>query len=393
MKTICLIVPNMLPVPAVKGGAIEELVTIIIEENEKNPLAEFLVCSPYDERAKQQSMHFQYTRFIYIKEPGKLMEMGYYLRKIIRKVFRLDFVIGDSYYGQIFNKLDFQTIDYIVAEGGNYREFKGFLKRFHKSRMYLHLHHHYKSSNRIEDVFGNVISVSRFVQKEWEQSSSQTDQNQYIVHNCVNEDKFNQSIGKEQRTFVRKQLGCTSEDFIVIYCGRILELKGVRELIQAVISLNQKDIKLIIVGDMETRLHEKDDYINSIQTLIQRNTDKIKLTGYITNSKLYQYYQCANLQVVPSLCEEAAGLVTIEGMLSGLPLIVTNSGGMPEYVKEAAIIIDKNDDLIEQLKRNILNIKNNEDLRNQMSHKSKKQSADYRKANYLVKFIECFKIE
>lgn len=385
MKTICLIVPSNLPVPAVKGGAIEELVTILIEENEKRPLVRFLVCSPYDEQAERQSNNYQYTKFIYIRKAGKLKETLYFLRKAIRKIFHCRYLIGDSYYGEILRKLNPGAIDYIVAEGGNYREFKGFLKFFDKSRMYLHLHHHYKSSKMIENVFGNVISVSRFIQTEWLQSNSQQKQKQYIVYNCVNEDKFDKEISKEERMLIRSQLDCTAEDFIIIYCGRILDIKGVKELIEAVSSLEQEDIKLIIVGDLKTRP-------NSIQELIENSKDRVKLTGYIKNCELYKYYRCADLQVVPSLCEEAAGLVTIEGMLSGLPLIVTNSGGMPEYVGAAAIVIDKEDNLIKRLKQNILIIKNNEELRIQMSNKSKKQSAEFRKADYLVKFTECFKI-
>lgn len=49
----------------------------------------------------------------------------------------------------------------------------------------------------------------------------------------------------------------------------------------------------------------------------------------------------ADVQVVCSICEEAAGLVAIEGMMSGLPLIITDSGGLPEYVGENAYAVLK----------------------------------------------------
>ena len=64
--------------------------------------------------------------------------------------------------------------------------------------------------------------------------------------------------------------------------------------------------------------------------------------GYINNDELYKYYQIADMQAVPSMWEEAAGLVAIEGMASGLPLVVTRSGGMVEYVDEkCALTVDK----------------------------------------------------
>lgn len=83
---------------------------------------------------------------------------------------------------------------------------------------------------------------------------------------------------------------------------------------------------------------------------MQQDTDRIRFTGYIENAELYQYYQCADMQVVPSMWEEAAGLVAIEGMLSGLPLVVTKSGGLVEYApKEVAMQIERNG-IVENLK-------------------------------------------
>ena len=75
----------------------------------------------------------------------------------------------------------------------------------------------------------------------------------------------------------------------------------------------------------------------------------MKFTGYIENQKLYRYYQSADIQVIPSLWEEAAGLIAIEGMLSGLPLIITKSGGMIEYApSNVAVWIDR-DNIIPKL--------------------------------------------
>ena len=45
MKKIALVLPEVYPVPAVKGGAIEELVTILIEQNEIEKRVEFVVFS------------------------------------------------------------------------------------------------------------------------------------------------------------------------------------------------------------------------------------------------------------------------------------------------------------------------------------------------------------
>lgn len=51
MKTVFLIMPNVFPLPDVKGGGIERLMTILIEENEKYGRIRLVFTSPYDEEA------------------------------------------------------------------------------------------------------------------------------------------------------------------------------------------------------------------------------------------------------------------------------------------------------------------------------------------------------
>ena len=67
MKKICLIIPNVFPVPAVKGGACEQLVTDFINENEKYKKLDITVISPFDEEAEQRSKIYNYTKFKYIQ--------------------------------------------------------------------------------------------------------------------------------------------------------------------------------------------------------------------------------------------------------------------------------------------------------------------------------------
>ena len=70
-------------------------------------------------------------------------------------------------------------------------------------------------------------------------------------------------------------------------------------------------------------------------------------------------YQIGNVAVLPSMWEEPAGMTMVEAVVSGLPLITTNSGGIPEYIPdEFAYILDRNKELINNISRCILRIKN-----------------------------------
>ena len=80
-----------------------------------------------------------------------------------------------------------------------------------------------------------------------------------------------------------------------------------------------------------------------------KHTGRIIFTGYVNNEELYKYQQIADIQVIPSLCEEAAGLVAIEGMCAGLPLIVTRSGGLVEYVNEKCAMIVSKEAVVQNL--------------------------------------------
>ena len=51
MKKICLVVGNTLPVPAVMGGAVEELITMLLDQNEIEQKAEFIIFSRENKKA------------------------------------------------------------------------------------------------------------------------------------------------------------------------------------------------------------------------------------------------------------------------------------------------------------------------------------------------------
>ena len=87
MKTICLFSPGILPIPAVKGGAIETLLELLIEHNEIEKKVRFLVVSVHDEEAEARSQKYKQTDFIYIKR--NLLFAGAYkaVKVLMRKLF------------------------------------------------------------------------------------------------------------------------------------------------------------------------------------------------------------------------------------------------------------------------------------------------------------------
>ena len=62
--------------------------------------------------------------------------------------------------------------------------------------------------------------------------------------------------------------------------------------------------------------------------------DRVIFLGYIEDSKLPEVFRMADIFVLPSVTSEAFGIVVLEAMASGVPVIATNVGGIPEIVKE-----------------------------------------------------------
>ena len=88
------------------------------------------------------------------------------------------------------------------------------------------------------------------------------------------------------------------------------------------------------------------------------------------------------------MAEEAAGLVILEAMTEGLPLIVTKSGGVTEYIDDTTALIVERDGIVENLKNAICYLKDNPELRNQMSKNAKIQSKKYGEETYYKNFVK-----
>ena len=108
----------------------------------------------------------------------------------------------------------------------------------------------------------------------------------------------------------------------------------------------------------------------------------------MNNSEVYKYASVADVQCVPTLVEEAAGLVLMEAMAEGLPTIVTNSGGIIEYVNKDSTLIVEREEIIANLKKTIMYLKERPEVRTRMSEESKIQSKKFDEEIYYRNFVE-----
>ena len=143
-KNVCLIVPNVFPVPAVNGGACETLVETLIKENEKLNKINITCVSIYDEKAYKKSKEYKNTKFIYIKDKNNTDNIDLSFEKEDKKLF--------LYMDDIYENIKDENLDFIVIEGGDLKAYKYLLKRFPKEKCIMHIHGISTGDNEFEQI-------------------------------------------------------------------------------------------------------------------------------------------------------------------------------------------------------------------------------------------------
>ena len=395
MKKIALVSSGDLPIPAVKGGAVETLIDLLVKENEKEHKVNFLVISVNDDEAKKKTSLIKNSSFEYVKSDNflekKLSKVTFILNKLSKILFKNEIPTYSAFYKKALKKVLKYNVDFVVFEGGpRPTGFHYFKKYFKQDQMCIHLHGNWFPSKYVSNMFGRVISVSKFIENEYISTCNSKNAKFFTVYNTVNQDSLRTPITSEERNQIRKSFAFSEKDFVIVYCGRICADKGVLELIKAVVNCSE-NVKLLIIGSPHYGKKETSPYLNEVNTMVSNFNNKIFYTGYIPNNQLFKYYKSSDIHCIPSVWDEPAGLVNVEGMTVGLPLIVTKSGGNSEYVSEqCALLVERGENLISNLEKAIEKLCTNTSLRKEMSNESLKRSEMFSVSNFYTSYLRCF---
>jgi D-inositol-3-phosphate glycosyltransferase len=121
---------------------------------------------------------------------------------------------------------------------------------------------------------------------------------------------------------------------VLLFVGRIQRLKGLEVLVRAFARLNDLDARLLIVGGQPGTSHESRE-ISRLQHLVARLgiEDRTRFVGAVAHDRLPLYYSAADVTVMPS-SYESFGLVAVESLACGTPVVATRVGGLTSIVHD-----------------------------------------------------------
>lgn len=170
----------------------------------------------------------------------------------------------------------------------------------------------------------NIITISEDNKKLVEKlfSTSKTE----LMKNGYSPDKFfvDENINKKD---VLNKFGITKDySYVVCFAGKLTKIKGIDTLLKANKIYDNEDTITLISGNGESfnELNELKDKLELKNTYFLGNQ---------THDSLREIYNISNVSIVPSRVE-AFGLVAIEALACGTPVIASNQGGLPEIIND-----------------------------------------------------------
>lgn len=330
-QRVALLLPGDLPVPAVRGGAVEGLATHLLMQNQEQQALELAVYCRWDAQAAKAAARWPNTLFYFASEPtGR--SLAHSLRYHAGRLFGRP-VHWNRWYAQPLAFLKRLDAHFYIAEGGDLTGWQQASRQLGRDKFVAHLHGVTTGNKALNHICSKAIAISGYVKDIWCSGLDKSEPAVALVPNCVDGALFCPTPAAPTETAdLRAKLGLLPEDFVVLFCGRTCPEKGIHKLVQAMRNIEDASVKLVVVGSPFFAAQAESEFLKELQMQAARLKNRIVFTGFLPNAELPAYYRCADVACFPALWQEPAGITAIEAMACGCPVIATVSGGMPEYL-------------------------------------------------------------
>jgi glycosyltransferase involved in cell wall biosynthesis len=357
------------PVPDKIGAAVEGLIQVIVEENEKRKLLDidlYTVNADY-----LDAVHYSKTNLIRINPRPMRATVYRYLEKLKRVVFGGKFRLYNGVNNEAIHRVLQNPYDVIIVENNMFVG-KELAKRIGDQTPIIYHAHNETGKNGgdkppehfIEMAWNlsHLMAVSEYIKNHYAKMSNVPST---VLYNGVS-DHF------DNKENYRKRFALTRNDVVVGFVGRISPEKGILELIKAFNSLDIPNTKLLIAGGRWRGFINSSSYSKSIEDEAAKNPRRVIFAGAIPHDDIHKLYNTIDIAVVPSKWEEPGSCAAIEALSMGKAIIASKSGGVPELLRDAAVFIPKDDaSLVPALQKSLASLLTNKAKRQSLSKKAR----------------------
>ena len=147
----------------------------------------------------------------------------------------------------------------------------------------------------------------------------------FVAAHAVDNEAYNRPVSEEEKQALRQQLNISPDKKVVLYLGRLEEVKGLPYLLEAFASLRRDNAVLVLAGTGSEK--------GRLERLSQELgiAENVRFGGYVPPEKAVPYYSIAWVYVLPSITtpygKELWGLVINEAFNQSVPVIATDAVG------------------------------------------------------------------
>lgn len=346
MDSIAIIVPELLPVPPVKGGAVEHWVDEASQRLALLGRRLTIVSRPAGVVPD--------NRIDYIGIPWTKLEQFFHTIK--ERSSRKNPL---RYLAKIQNVYSYGTRaaqavrEFDVVYLHNEPNILLFLHKRPGQKIVLHMHNDHLSARLFRPFYrlalakvDRVICVSDYIRRCAIAAFPDYTDKFCVVINATNPEVF-KPYGEQALAALAGVVTFDPACHYLLYVGRLTEIKGVHVLIAAFQHIHARlpNTRLIITGSSFFGGAAKTDYEQQLVDLAQPVSDAIVFTGFLPHDKLRYLYSAVDVVCLPSVWQDPCPLVVFESMSSGSCLVATSVGGIPEVVTngEDGVLVKPND--------------------------------------------------
>ena len=330
------VVPELLPVPPVKGGAVETLVydlakllsdkfdvTVVSRPSGTKPNDGLSYINIPSTRADRLclSIKERLPKSNPLRHAAKIQNVYQYSKKAAQAL------------GSKFDIIHIHNEPNMVP----------LMRKFNpRSLIVLHMHNdhlveaplfrmRYKRILRNVDL---VLCVSNYIRSRIIGTYPEFRKRCITVYNGIDTGVFCPK-GRTSALKVRRKYNI-GDSKMILYVGRLVPDKGVHILLEAMKQVVKKypDAKLVICGSSWFGRNSKTPYQRLLEEKGSAIAGNVVFTGYVDHAYIPGLYSAADVFVCPSVWNEPFALVSLEAMSCGTPVVITKVGGIPEAVPE-----------------------------------------------------------